>query len=117
VPYAWLIVPAIAVLYTWLAFWAPLGDDFPPLWSNNDAAIRWKIIFVHTLFLAAYLGAFAWLTLRESSIGWLMRGYGRHTGGASLIIVGVFIAVIERLIFSRGPKPVSDDDSEQDQKL
>jgi hypothetical protein len=117
VPYPSLIVPALAVLYTWLAFWAPLGDDFPSLWSNNDAALRWKIIFVHTLFLAAYLGVFAWLTWRESSIGWLTRGYARQTGGACLIIVGVFTAIIERLLFSRGPKPVNEDDGQQNQKL
>jgi hypothetical protein len=115
--YASLIVPALAVLYTWLAFWAPLGDDFPPLWSNNDAALRWKIIFVHTLFLAAYLGAFGWLTWRESSIGWLTRGHGRLTGASYLVIVGMFTAIIERLLFSRGPKPVSEDDGQQDQEL
>jgi len=114
--YIWLIVPGFAVLYTWFAFWAPLGDDFPPLWSNNDAALRWKIIFVHALFLAAYLGVFAWLAWRESSIGWLTRGHGRYAGGSYFVIVGMFTAAIERLIFSRGPKPVSEDDGQQNQK-
>jgi hypothetical protein len=102
----WLIVAGFGAIYTWLAFLVPLGDDFPPLWSNKDPNLRWKIILVHTLFLAAYLGVFGWLTWRESSFAWLARSpRGWHTGAADLIVAGIFTAMLERLLFSRGPEP------------
>lgn len=108
--YGWLIVAGFAVLYTWLAFWAPLGNDFPPLWSNKDASLRWRIILVHALFLAAYMGVFGWLTWRESSFAWLARGSTwTYSGAAYLLVVGMFTAAIERLLFSRGSRSRSGD--------
>jgi hypothetical protein len=51
------------------------------------------------------MGVFGWLTWKESSFAWLARGSSpRHSGAAYLFVVGMFTAIIERLLFSRGSK-------------
>jgi hypothetical protein len=105
-PYGWLIIVGFAVAYTWIVFKAPLGEDFPPIWSSDNTMPREWIVLIHTLFLAAYLGVLWYLTWRESSFGWLFHGrIIRYPGAFYLFVVGIFTAAIERLWLYRGQKP------------
>jgi hypothetical protein len=101
--YGWLIFIGFAAVYTWIAFHLPLGDDFPPVWSSDNTLPRERIILIHTLFLAVYLGFLWYLTSRGTSFGWLFRGRQvRHPGAFYLFVVGIFTAMIERLWLYRG---------------
>jgi hypothetical protein len=101
--YGWVFFIGFAVAYTWIALRLPLGDDFPPIWSSDNTMPRERIVLIHSLFLAAYLGVLWYLTWRESSFGWLFRGpVIRHPGAFYLIVVAIFTAMIERLWLYRG---------------
>jgi hypothetical protein len=88
-------------LYTWLALWAPLSEDFPPLWSDKNRVPRWKLILLHMVFLAAFLGVFGWLTGKESTFPWWSEGGLKHVGTFYGFLVGVFVAMLERLLLYR----------------
>jgi hypothetical protein len=99
----WLFFIGFAAVYTWIALRAPLGNDFPAIWSRDNTMPRGRIILVHSLFLAAYLSVLWYLSWRESSYGWLFRGPAiSHSGASYLFVVAIFSAMIERLWLYRG---------------
>ncbi len=103
--YGWLIYVGFAVAYTWIVFSVPVADDLPPIWSNQNLMPRERIVLIHSMFLAAYLGVIWFLTWRESSFDWLRRGKMSRPGAFYMIFVAVFTGVIERLLLYRGPVP------------
>ncbi len=114
VRYGWLVFVGFAVVYTWIALWLPLGGDFPPpVFSSQNTTPREKIVLVHSLFLAAYLGLMWLLFLRESSFDWLIRRSTRHPTALQMVFVAILTGVIERLWLYRGPKQsVSENESD-----
>jgi hypothetical protein len=106
--YGWLIYIGFAAAYTWIAFWLPFDDDFPPIWSSQNLMPRERIALIHSLFLAAYLGLLWFLSWRESAFTWLTRGSIRHAGALYMFFAAAFFAVIERLFLYRGREPSLD---------
>jgi len=109
--YGWLVFVGSAVVYSWIALWLPLGGDFPPpVCSNQNTTPREKIVVVHSLFLAAYLGLVWFFTWRESSFGWLIRGSAHNSAVLQMVFVAIFTGVIERLWLYCGPEPSPSED-------
>ena len=104
-PYGWLIYIGFAVAYTWLVFSVPFDDNFPPIWSNKNTTPRSKIIFIHSLFLLAFLGLLAFLAWRQSSFNWPFRGTRWNNAAFQMLFVVIFAGVVERLWLYKGPKP------------
>lgn len=115
--YRWLVYVGFAAAYTWIVFWVPFGDGSPPIWSSQNLMPRERIVLIHSLFLAAYLGVLWFLSWRDPSFSWLTSGRGgfRHPGAQDMLFVAVFTGVIERLLLYRGPEPSAGQD-ENDSK-
>jgi hypothetical protein len=100
--HASLVLAGFAFFYTCLAFWFPLGDDFPSLWSLRKKVPNSKVVFIHALFLCAFLSLIWLVSLREHSFAWLARGpRPRYPGVLQVFFVAAFMGVIERLWLSR----------------
>jgi len=99
--FAWLILLGFAVGYTYVVFWLPISDDFPPILSSRNSTSRSRILLVHTIFLCALLCTLWYLTARENSFTWLTRGpVPSHPAALYVFFVAVFAAMLERLLLS-----------------